>query len=437
MRPNKLLMGIAGAAVLAGSFFSTEIPAQAEDSIYVPLLTYRTGPFAGSGIPIADGMHDYFTMLNERDGGIGGVRIEVEECETAYNAQKGVECYEGTKGNNPVMYNPYSTGITLQLIPKAPVDKIPVLSMGYGLSATAVGETFPWTFNAPITYWSGLSTIIKYIESQGDGIKGQKIGYIYLDVGYGREPLPLLDALAEKMGFTVVKIPVGVKEMQNQSSHWLQVRKEKPDWVVMWGWGAMNPTAIKEAAKIKFPMDRFLGVWWSGSSADMRPTGEGAKGYMALTMHGNGADYPAIQDILKYVVDAGKSQSPREIVGDSFYNRGVYNAIVMAEAIRNAQIVSGKKLINGEDMRLGLESLNITTERLAEIGLTGFMNPLQITCQDHSGAHSVYLQRWTGSDWETGTDWITPMTDVVRPMLEAAAADYLADKPDWQTQTCD
>ncbi|MBZ0215282.1 MAG: ABC transporter substrate-binding protein, partial [Fimbriimonadaceae bacterium] len=287
MRPNKILMGIAGAAVLAGSFFSYEVPAQAEDSIYIPLLTYRTGPFAGSGIPIADGMHDYLTMLNERDGGIGGVRIEVEECETAYNAQKGVECYEGTKGNNPVVYNPYSTGITLQLIPKAPVDKIPVLSMGYGLSATAVGETFPWTFNAPITYWSGLSTVIKHIESQGDGIKGQKIGYIYLDVGYGREPLPLLDALAEKMGFSVIKIPVGVKEMQNQSSHWLQVRKEKPDWMIMWGWGAMNPTAIKEAAKIKYPMDRFIGVWWSGSSADMRPTGEGAKGYMALTMHGN------------------------------------------------------------------------------------------------------------------------------------------------------
>ena len=50
-------------------------PAFAQDSVYVPLLTYRTGAFAGSGIPIADGMRDYLTMLNERDGGIGGVKL--------------------------------------------------------------------------------------------------------------------------------------------------------------------------------------------------------------------------------------------------------------------------------------------------------------------------------------------------------------------------
>ncbi len=189
----------------------------AEDTLYVPSLSYRTGPFAGNGIPIANGFADYMTMLNERDGGIGGLKVVVEECETGYNAQKGVECYEATKGKGALVYNPYSTGITLQLIPKAPVDKIPVLSMGYGLSAAAVGEKFPWTFNYPATYWDQMSSIIKYIDSQEGGIKGKKIGFIYLDVGYGKEPIPLLDELAKEMGFTVVKFPVGVKEMQNQS----------------------------------------------------------------------------------------------------------------------------------------------------------------------------------------------------------------------------
>ena len=159
----------------------------------------------------------------------------------------------------PVVYNPYSTGITLQLIPKAPVDKIPILSMGYGLSATAVGEKFPWTFNAPVHLLEpDVRRSSSYIDSQDGGIKGKKIGFIYLDVGYGREPISLLlDELSGEMGFDVVKIPVGVtSEMQNQSSHWLQVRKERPDWMIMWGWGAMNPTAIKEAAKIRYPMDQ-------------------------------------------------------------------------------------------------------------------------------------------------------------------------------------
>src|ERR1700750_1542517 len=123
------------------------LPAQAQDSIYVPLLTYRTGPFAGSGIPIANGMHDYLDMLNERDGGIGGVRLNIEECETGYDTQKGVECYEATKTKHPLVYNPWSPGITLALIPHAAVDHIPILSMAYGLSAAADGRVFPWVFN--------------------------------------------------------------------------------------------------------------------------------------------------------------------------------------------------------------------------------------------------------------------------------------------------
>jgi branched-chain amino acid transport system substrate-binding protein len=144
---RKLKLG-AAAAVLIGA---TAIPALAQDSIYVPLLTYRTGPFAGSGIPIADGMHDYLRMLNERDGGIGGVKLNIEECETGYDTKKGVECYESIKGKNPAVVNPYSTGITLQLIPKAAVDKIPLLSMAYGLSPSADGNVFPWIFNPPVT----------------------------------------------------------------------------------------------------------------------------------------------------------------------------------------------------------------------------------------------------------------------------------------------
>ena len=413
---RKLALGVAAAAMVAGAVATSK--AQAEDSIYIPLLTYRTGPFAGSGTPIANGMHDYFTMLNERDGGIGGVKLNVEECETGYNAQKGVECYEGTKGKGAVVYNPYSTGITLQLIPKAPVDKIPILSMGYGLSATAVGEKFPWTFNAPATYWSQMSAIIKYIDANG-GVKGKKIGFIYLDVGYGREPIPLLEELSGEMGFDVVKIPVGVKEMQNQSSHWLQVRKERPDWMIMWGWGAMNPTAIKEAAKIKYPMDKFIGVWWSGGNVDVRPAGAGAKGYKSANFHGTGTNYPAIQDIIKHVIETGKSQAKAETVGDNFYNRGVMNAVVVAEAIRTAQQVTGKKAITGEDMRKGLEALDLTADRLKELGLEGYTNPIKVTCKDHAGAHPIYIQQWDGSAWTSASDWITPMTDRVRPKLEA------------------
>lgn len=430
---NKTMLTLAAGVLAASSWLPV---AQAQDSMYMPSMTYRTGPFAGGGTPFADGYADYFNMLNERDGGINGVKIMVDECETAYNTQKGVECYESTKGNKALAYSPLSTGITLALIPKAPVDEIPIFSMGYGLSAAAAGEKFPWTFVYPASYWNQLSSILSYIDSQG-GIKGKKIGYIYLDAGYGKEPIPLLDQLAESMGFTVAKFPVGVKEMQNQSSQWLNVRKERPDWMIMWGWGAMNPTAIKEAAKIRFPLDKFIGNWWAGSHNDLKSVGAAGKGYLAANFSGIGQDYPAVQDMLTHVVDKGLSKvASKDDVGNVLYNRGMFNAVVLAEAIREAQAKTGKSVITGADMRDGLEAINLSEERLTELGLPGFTGAVEGSCADHEGGGSIFIQQWNGSDWEKISDLIPPMIDVVRPMLEEAAETYVSDKPEWQTQAC-
>lgn len=429
---KKLVFGAAALAIASTANVTTSY---AEETIYIPSLSYRTGPFAGAGTPISNGFADYFNMLNERDGGIGGAKIVFEECETSYNAQKGVECYEATKGNGAIAFNPYSTGITLQLIPKAPVDKIPVLSMGYGLSAAAIGEQFPWVFNYPASYWSQMSSILKYIDENG-GIKGKKIGFIYLDVGYGKEPIPLLDQLAPEMGFEWVGFPVGVKEMQNQSATWLNVRKERPDWMIAWSFGAMTPTAIKEAAKIRFPMDKFIGNWWSGAHADLEPVGAPGKGYKAASFSGIGTDFPAVQDIIKYVVDKGNSQAKKEDVGKVNYNRGLFNAVIMAEAVRAAQKATGKVGITGEDMRIGLETFVLDEARLKEIGLEGFTAPIVASCADHEGAGSIFIQQWDGADWSRISDLIPPMTDVVRPLLQAAADKYVSEQTDWQTQDC-
>ncbi|MBU3729931.1 MAG: ABC transporter substrate-binding protein [Beijerinckiaceae bacterium] len=425
------------AAVLAGATALTAIPAQAQDQIYVPLLTYRTGPFANSGVPIADGMHDYLRMLNERDGGIGGAKIVIEECETGYDTKKGIECYESTKGKNPVVYNPYSTGITLQMIPKASADKIPVLSMAYGLSASAKGNTFPWIFNPPVTYWDGASAFIRHVAEQSGGfdkLKGKKIGLIHLDAPFGKEPIALLEALSKKYGFELKLYPVAASDMQNQGSVWLNIRRDRPDWIYNQGWGAMNPTAVKEAAKNNFPMDRLVGVWWAGGDDDARGGGDGAKGYKSLNFHAAGTDFPVIQDIQKHVVDKGLSKTPKDKVGENLYNRGVYNSMLIAEAIRNAQKISGKKAITAEDMRKGLESLNITDARLKEIGMAGFAAPMKLTCEDHNGHNKVYVAQWDGTKWVKGSEWMDPLKDEVMPLLESAANDY-AKANNWPART--
>jgi branched-chain amino acid transport system substrate-binding protein len=439
MRLKALMIGaVLGAVAGVPAFAPTAL---AQDSVYIPLFSYRTGPFAGSGIPIANGMHDYLAMLNARDGGIGGVKLTIEECETGYDTKKGVECYESTKSKSPVITNPYSTGITLQLIPKAAVDKIPVLSMAYGLSASADGNNFPWVFNPPATYWDGLSIIMKHIAAKEGGfdkLKGKTIGYLFFDGGYGREPIPLLETFAKKYGFSTKLYPVPAAEMQNQSAQWLNVRRDKPDWMVMWGWGAMNPTAVREAARTNFPMDKFIGIWWSGGEDDARPAGDGGKGYLTLNFHGVGSNFPALKDIEKHVL--GKSQTAKDKFAENLYNRGVYNSVLIAEAIRNAQQITKKKVVTGEDVRRGLETLNITEARWKELGLPGFAAPVvNVNCADHNGHHAAYVQQWDGTKWVKITDWITPMKEEVRPLLEAAAKDYVEKNTGWpkRTEPCD
>jgi branched-chain amino acid transport system substrate-binding protein len=399
------------------------VAAQAKE-IFIPLLVYRTGPYAPSGIPIANGFVDYFSMVNERDGGINGVKIAWEECETQYDTKQGVECYERLKGKGAALINPYSTGITYQLIPKAPVDKVPVFSMGYGMSASSDGRWFPWVFNFPTNYWSQASAVVRYIGQQEGGLeklKGKKIVHIFHNSPYGKEANPTLEDLSKKYQFELTLLAVD-HPGQEQKSTWLQVRRINPDWIFMSGWGVMNQVAVKEASAINFKMDRFIGNWWSATEADVIPAGDGAKGYRGATFHAPGTSFKVHQDIVKHVYDKGKGAGQKERMGEALYNRGIVNAMYAAEAIRTG-MKAAKTAPTTDQIRWGFENLNLTDKRLEELGMKGFTHALKVTCEDHEGNGPIRIQQWDGQKWALVSDWIAPMRDVVRPKIEAAAVE--------------
>ncbi|WP_375688241.1 ABC transporter substrate-binding protein [Pseudooceanicola sp. LIPI14-2-Ac024] len=415
------LLAAAAAAVMAAA------PAMAD--LTIPALNYRTGPYAPSGIPYADGFSDYMTLLNERDGGVGGEMINVLECETGYNTEKGVECYEQTKGQGALVYIPQSTGITYQLIPKASADQIPIWSVAYGRTSAVNGKVFEWVFNLPVTYWDGASVAVKYaMEEEGGSLEGKKIALVYHNSAYGKEPIRTLEALAEKHGFELVTLAVD-HPGQEQKSQWLQIRREKPDYVLMWGWGVMNQVAIQEAANIRYPMDKFIGIWWSGSEADVVPVGDGADGYKSLTFHGAGTDFPALQEIKTTVIDAGKNAGDGSKWGEVGYNRGVYAAAMVAEAIKQAQDATGNAAITASDMRDALENLQVSDARFEELGLGGFAPAVSQSCAIHSSPRLAALQQWSAGDktWTVLTDYIEPDFDVVDPLIEEDSMAYAAE----------
>ncbi|HEY2992155.1 MAG TPA: ABC transporter substrate-binding protein [Methylomirabilota bacterium] len=421
---TRTLLGLAIVAVLLGPL-AIAGSAQTKEA-FIPLLVYRTGPYAPSGIPIANGFVDYFALLNDRDGGINGIKVAWEECETQYDTKQGVECYERLKGKGALLVNPYSTGITYQLIPKAPVDKVVVFSMGYGMSAASDGRWFPWVFNFPTNYWSQASAVIRYIGTQEGGLeklKGKKIAHIFHNSPYGKEANSTLEDLAKKYQFELTLLAVD-HPGQEQKSTWLQVRRLNPDWIFMSGWGVMNQVAVKEAAAIGFKMDHFIGNWWSANDSDVVPAGDGAKGYKGATFHAPGTNFKVHSEIVKHVYDKGKGSGKKEEMGSPLYNRGIVNAMLSAEAIRTAVAKYGNKQApTSEQVRWGFENLALTDKRLEEMGMKGFTHPIKVSCEDHEGSGPVLIQQWDGKKWNIVSDWVAPMRDVVRPKIEAAAVE--------------
>ena len=415
---TKKLTAIALSAMMAAG------PAMAD--LVFPSLSYRTGPYAAGGIPFADGYADYFTLLNERDGGINGVKTSVPECETGYNTEKGVECYESLKSGGGLVYQPLSTGITYQLIPKTTADDIPMHTMGYGRTSAKNGAVFSHTFNYPANYWDGASGAINYLLEANDGdISGKKVALVYHNSAYGKEPIRTLENLAEKHGFELSTLPVD-HPGQEQKSQWLQIRRDKPDYVIMWGWGVMNQVAIQEAANIRFPMENFIGVWWSGAEHDVTPAGAAADGYKAVTFHNVGSDFPLYDDLQEHVIDAGLAAGAGDQVGTVLYNRGLYAAMLAAEAAKTAMEIHGTKDLTPAMMRDGMEALEITEEKMAALGLPNFGPEFKVSCQNHGGNGMVGMTQWDAEakEWTLISDFKQSDQDVIQPLIEQDSTAY-------------
>ncbi len=433
----KTFKGIALAATLAASgLAATLMPstasAQAKEQFF-PLLVYRTGAYAPNGTPWADGKLDYIKMINARDGGINGVKLTYEECEYGYATDRGVECYERLKSHPGVtLFDPQSTGVTFALTDKAPTDKIPLLTVGFGLAAAQDGFAFKWNFPILGSYWTGADILVQYIAKKEGGVdklKGKKIALVYLDAPFGKEPIPYLQERAKLNGFELQLLPVTAPGTE-QKATWLQIRQSKPDYVFLWGWGIMNSTALKEAQATGYPRDKMYGVWWAGAEPDVKDVGEGAKGYNALAMNPSGTQPKVIQDILKYVYDKGQgTAASKDEVGTILYTRGVIIQMLGIEAVRRAQERYGKgKVMTSEQVRWGLENLALDQKKLDSLGFAGVMRPVSTSCQDHMGSSWARIETWDGKKWGMTSDFMEADEQIIKPMVKTAADKYMSDK---------
>ena len=426
MRASKMLL----TTILAAGVLGAAHAAKAEEQ-YFPLQSYRVGPYAAGGTGFFGGFIDYMNLINIRDGGVNKVKLTWDECETQYEVERGVECYERQKtGKNIAAFNPLSLGIQIALLARTRTDKIPIITIDHGQTATSDGRVFPYLFPLlmnPLSETSGIIIYIAQREGGFDKLKGKKIAVLYHGSPYGKETIPIYDLLAKKYGFEVLHIEVP-HPGNEQQAQWLEIRRAKPDYVVLRGWGVMNPVALKTAQKTGFPADHIIGNVWSNSEEDVIPAGDAAKNYVSLITQPSGTDFPVLQQIIETVYAAGKGNlEDKKRIGSVYHNLGVVNGILNVEAVRVGQEHFGKRTLTSEEVQWGFEHLRLDENRIAQLGGKGLLQSIDVTCADHEGQGSVKFQQWDGKKWNVVSDWIKPDRALLRPIIEAAAAKYAAE----------
>ena len=379
------------AAVLGGMIGVTTVAAGEQ---FLPVLGVREGAQRSVQIPQANGYIDYLTLLNARDGGINGVPLVWEECETVFDDTRGIECYERLKGKEPTgaaAFHPLSTPLTYALTERATHDQIPLLTMGYGRADAADGRVFPYVFTPPTTFWSQNTAKIRFIGQRVGGmdqLKGRKIAHVYHDSAYGRETMPILDHQAAHYGFTVQHLAVAPPGL-DQKATWLRVKVAQPDWIILRGAGVMTSTALKEAAQVGVARDKIVGAAGTCTEQDMVPAGEAAIGFICVSLFGTGRTFPLIQEVLTYVYPGGKGPGPAGDVGTVYWIRGLMHGVLTAEALRTAMRHFGNQPLTGAQVQWGLDHLHITAASIKELGAEGLMRPITLSCRDHEGGGDV------------------------------------------------
>jgi branched-chain amino acid transport system substrate-binding protein len=405
-------------AIMVSFALTTQAAAATKEPIVLGGECDRTGPTQLVGVNLCPGMHDYVKLVNKK-GGIMGHAVKFLEIEHGYEVPRAVEAYETLKGQGAVAMLDYGTPIVYALTPRHMNDKIPGITPGFGRADSADGQRFPYVFPLAASYWSQGAAAMKFVLDEwtqgGKQPKDLKLAYVYYDNPAGREPIPTLERLVKKEGVQMRTFAVPPPGLEMSAAALDIARRYRADWVITHLFGRSPSVSIKELNKVGFPMNRVLSLVWGAAEVDIDAAGwDIAQGYLGMQFAGVGQDFPVIQEIIAMYQEEGQEPPAALQKVSVYYNRGVFNAALLVEAVRLALEKSGESL-TGQQVKQGFESIRDFT-------LGGFVPPMEVTPQDHEGGGWVRIYRVQGKQWVPATDWFTGYRDVVWDLIKEAAA---------------
>jgi branched-chain amino acid transport system substrate-binding protein len=384
-----------------------------EKEVLIGLQCDRTGATQNVGTVLCPAYHDYIALVNSK-GGIEGYKVKVEEIDHEYKVPPAMEAHERFKKDGEILEALYGTPQTAALNAKLAEDKILGTSPGFGTSAAADGKKFPYTFPIAASYWSQAAAAVKFAKDKlGGNLKGKKIAYLYYDNPAGTEPFPILEDLAKSEGFELRNFAVPPPGLEMAAQVLDITARYRPDYIITHLFGRSPSVSIKELKGKGYPLSKVVALVWGAAEGDIVAAGGFgvAEGYNCLQFAGVGGDYAVIKEINAMYKAQGK-QPPKEQENSVIYNRGVFQAAIHLEAIKNAIKAKGGAMPNGEDVKKGMEQIKGFT-------LGGLVPPLNITAADHEGGG--WVQVWTvkGGKFQKATEWYQGYRDVIEKHLAA------------------
>jgi branched-chain amino acid transport system substrate-binding protein len=409
----KSLSKVIMAAAAAGLGWAGNAAAEQKE-VMIGAQCDHTGPTQIVGVVICPAQQDYMSLINSKDG-IEGYKINYNELDNEYKVPPAVEEYERQKGEGAVSMMIYGTPQAQALNQKLQEDKIPGTSPGFGISASADGSRFPYLFPVAATYWSQGAAAIQFIKDKSGGsLKGKKIAYVYYDNPAGHEPLPILEDLQKTEEFELRSFAVPPPGVEMGAQVLDITQRYRPDFVIDHLFGRSPSVAIKEYKRAGYPLSKVIGLVWASAEADIQAAGgwQVAEGYHTLQFAGAGDDYPIRQEIKAMYKSQGK-EPPKAMDDTVIYNRGILNAAIHVEAIRNAIKANGGQKPTGTDVKNGFEQIHDFT-------LDGLVPPLKITASDHEGGGWVQIFQAHDGKFVKETDWFRGYPDVVAAAVKKA-----------------
>ena len=360
------------------------------------------------------GQQDYIKMINAT-GGIDGHPVELIVRDTGNEPQRGIEAYNRAVDEGAVLVDFLSTPVSRAMVSRVLEDEVTMITALHGRGDASAGKTFPYVFPMMATYWSQAAVLANYMKEEMGGLEGKKIAHVFIDSPFGREPLPILEELAERKGFEVKAFPYP-SPGNEQSATWSDVRRYDPDYVTIWGAGGGQPVSIRTAIRNGISPEQILSVVWLAET-DVRQVGaDRAVGVKRFEATATGTDTAVMKRIMREVIEPGNGTGDRENVGTTYYNIGVATMAASVEAARLALDEHGAPL-TGPKLKAGFEMLR-------DFDASGLMPPITITEEDHQGGGYGRVSEWNGEAWEPQTDWFAAYQGVVWEEIEQNAAEF-------------